>query len=67
MEVLEKKDFNVNRFKSFSTGFLKAYDIFGITNKYKDVKKVGDLKTYNYKDGFKNTGNSLRKYIFENK
>lgn len=63
MEVLDKKDFEIDRLNSFFEGFLKSYDIFGIMNRYNNVTKAGDLKTYSYKESFIKTGSSLKKYI----
>ena len=61
-KVLEDKDFIVNKSKAFANGFLKAYDIFGISNKFRNID-VSDLKTYSYTEGFEKTGQSLSKYI----
>ncbi|MCI5972112.1 MAG: hypothetical protein MRZ08_03650 [Anaerococcus sp.] len=62
IKVLEDKDFIVNKSKAFANGFLKAYDIFGISNKFRNID-VSDLKTYSYTEGFEKTGQSLSKYI----
>lgn len=62
IKVLKDKDFVINKSKAFTDGFLKAYDIFGISNKYRNID-ISDLKTYSYKEGFEKTGKSLRRYI----
>lgn len=66
IKVLEDRDFTVNKRKSFTNGFLKAYDIFGISNKYRNID-ISNLKTYSYTEGFEKTGRSLRKYINQEK
>ena len=64
VRLLEDKEFTINMCKEFAYGYLKAYDIFGILNKYGDVD-ASNSETYSYLDGFESVGNSFRKYIDE--
>lgn len=67
MKVLNKQDFKINRTKYFSLGYLKSFDIFGLLNKYNDVDRLGQIETYSYETGFTKVGNSLRKFINDEK
>lgn len=67
MKVLTVKDFEVNKSKQFALGFLKSYDIFGAMNKYRDYNGLPSIETYSYKQSFLSIGDSLKKYIEQEK
>lgn len=60
MKTLLNRYIELEKSKEFNNGFIKAFDIFGELNEYKNIDQI---KSYSYKDGFIRTGESLKKYI----